>query len=179
MDRDKEKKIFYASLFLSGAPLEKRFFRSILEPVNLENRLLEYAEEFNKLSIGLKIRMVSGGFQLVTESSMIEELRPHFGERTETLGRASMETAAIVAYKQPVTRLEIDEIRGVNSAGTVKYLLDRNLIKVVGRKEVPGRPLLYSTTKQFLEYFGMNDLSEMPTFREWQELKQSGNDKAQ
>ncbi|MCD8568992.1 MAG: SMC-Scp complex subunit ScpB [Geovibrio sp.] len=142
--------------------------------MNLENRLLEYAEEFNKLDTGLKIRMVSGGFQLVTESSLVEELRPHFGEKSDALGRASLETAAIIAYKQPVTRLEIDEIRGVNSSGTVKYLLDRNLIKVAGRKDVPGKPLLYVTTKQFLEYFGMNDLSEMPTFREWQELKQSG-----
>jgi len=174
MDKTREKKIFYSSLFLSGTPLEKKFFRAFFEPVNLENRLLEYAEEFNKLDTGLRIRMVSGGFQLVTESSLVEELRPHFGEKSDALGRASLETAAIIAYKQPVTRLEIDEIRGVNSSGTVKYLLDRNLVKVAGRKDVPGKPLLYVTTKHFLEYFGMNDLSEMPTFREWQELKQGG-----
>ncbi|WP_022849822.1 SMC-Scp complex subunit ScpB [Limisalsivibrio acetivorans] len=172
MERDKEKKLFYSALFLSGEPLDKRFFRSMLEPVNLENRLLEYAEEFNELDTGLRIRMVSGGFQMVTESSLVEELRPHFGEKTETFSRASLETLSIIAYKQPVTRIEVDEIRGVNSSGTVRYLLDRNMIKVIGRKEVPGRPLLYSTTKQFLEYFGMNDLSELPTFREWQELKQ-------
>lgn len=174
MDSQKEKKFFYASLFLSGAPLEKKFFRNFFDPLNLENRLILYAEEFNQLNTGLRIRMVSGGFQLVTESSLVEDLRKHFGERSEVLGRASLETAAIIAYKQPVTRLEIDEIRGVNSSGTVRYLLDRNLIKVSGRKDVPGRPLLYVTTKQFLEYFGMNDLAEMPTFREWQELKQSG-----
>lgn len=175
MDKEREKKIFYASLFLSGTPLDKKFFRSLFEPVNLENRLLEYTEDFNRLGTGLKIRTVSGGFQLVTEPSLVEELRPHFGEKSEALGRASLETAAIIAYKQPITRLEIDEIRGVNSSGTVRYLLDRNLVKVAGRKEVPGRPLLYVTTKQFMEYFGLNDLAELPTFREWQELKQSGN----
>jgi segregation and condensation protein B len=173
--KEREKKIFYASLFLSGTPLDKKFFRGFFEPVNLENRLLEYAESFNKLDTGLKIRTVSGGFQLVTEPALVEELRPHFGEKSEALGRASLETAAIIAYKQPITRLEIDEIRGVNSSGTVRYLLDRNLIKAAGRKDVPGRPMLYVTTKQFLEYFGLNDLSELPTFREWQELKQSGS----
>ena len=169
---DKEKKIFYAALFLSGKSLDKKFFRNIFDPMNLENRLTQYAEDFNQRDLGMKIRMVSGGYQLTADKEVFEELEPHFGERSDQLGRASLETAGIVAYKQPITRAEIDEIRGVNSSGPIKYLLDRNLIKVIGRKDVPGRPLLYSTTKFFLEYFGLNDLSELPTFREWQELKQ-------
>lgn len=167
-----EKKLFFAALFLSGKPLEIRFLKKMFDPVNLENRLLEYAEEFNQKGTGLKVRMVSGGFQMVTDADLIEYLESHFGEKSEILTRASMETAAIIAYKQPVTKGEVDEIRGVNSSGTMKYLLDRNLIKVVGRKNVPGKPLLYATTKYFLEYFGLSDLSELPTFREWQELKQ-------
>lgn len=168
---DKEQKIFYSSLFLSGEPLDKKFFRKILDPINLENRLLDYTETFNNLGLGIKIRQVSGGYQLVTDKELFNELEPFFGEKTETLSRASLETAAIIAYKQPITRLEIDEIRGVNSSGTVRYLLDKNLIKVTGRKDVPGKPLLYSTTKFFMEYMGINDISELPTFREWQELK--------
>jgi len=168
---DREKKIFYSSLFLAGEPLDNKFFRKILDPINLENRLLDYMEEYNRMSLGIKIRQVSGGFQMVTDKELFTELEPFFGEKTETLSRASLETAAIIAYKQPITRLEIDEIRGVNSSGTVRYLLDKNLVKVTGRKDVPGKPLLYSTTKFFLEYMGINDISELPTFREWQELK--------
>jgi len=167
----REKKVFYTSLFLSGAPLDKKFFRKIFEPINLENRLIGYMEDFNSMELGLRIRQVSGGFQMVTDKELVHELEPYFGEKTEALSRASLETSAIVAYKQPITRIEIDEIRGVNSSGTVRYLLEKNLIKVTGRKDVPGRPLLYSTTRYFLEYMGINDISELPTFREWQELK--------
>ena len=145
----------------------------MLNSLNLENRLINYAEEFNKLRIGVRIRMVSGGYQLVADSDVTVFLEKYFGEKTESLSRASLETAAIIAYRQPVTKAEVEEMREVNSSGTMKYLLDKNLIKVVGRKQVPGKPLLYATTKYFLEYFGLNDLSELPTFREWQELKQN------
>ncbi|MBZ4643441.1 MAG: segregation and condensation protein [Deferribacteres bacterium] len=169
---NKEKKIFYASLFLSGKPLSKSFFVKISEnPINLENRISEYIEEFNHLELGLKIRTVSDGYQMVTESVIFEELSEHFGEKGESLSRAALETLAAIAYKQPITKNEIEDLRGVNSSGIIKNLLDRNLIKVVGRKDVPGRPLLYCTTKEFLEYFGLNSLSDLPTFREWQELK--------
>ncbi|ADD68137.1 chromosome segregation and condensation protein, ScpB [Denitrovibrio acetiphilus DSM 12809] len=168
---DKEQRIFYTSLFLSGSPLDKKFFRKVFDPINLENRLLSYVEQFNKLELGMRIRMVSGGYQMVTDKELVGALEPYFGEKTDVLSRASLETSAIIAYKQPITRIEIDEIRGVNSSGTVRYLLEKNMIKVTGRKDVPGRPLLYSTTKYFLEYMGINDISELPTFREWQELK--------
>ena len=173
LSENREKRIFYAALYLSGKPVELVTFRKMLNSVNLENRLISYAEEFNKLRIGVRIRMVSGGYQLVADSDVTVFLEKYFGEKTESLSRASLETAAIIAYRQPVTKAEVEEMREVNSSGTMKYLLDKNLIKVVGRKQVPGKPLLYATTKYFLEYFGLNDLSELPTFREWQELKQN------
>lgn len=173
LSENREKRIFYAALYLSGKPIELATFRKMLNPLNLENRLINYAEEFNKLRIGVRIRMVSGGYQLVADSDVTGFLEKYFGEKTESLSRASLETAAIIAYRQPVTKAEVEEMREVNSSGTMKYLLDKNLIKVVGRKQVPGKPLLYATTKYFLEYFGLNDLSELPTFREWQELKQN------
>lgn len=173
LSENREKRIFYAALYLSGKPVELATFRKMLNPLNLENRLINYAEEFNKLRIGVRIRMVSGGYQLVADSDVTGFLEKYFGEKTESLSRASLETAAIIAYRQPVTKAEVEEMREVNSSGTMKYLLDKNLIKVVGRKQVPGKPLLYATTKYFLEYFGLNDLSELPTFREWQELKQN------
>ncbi|MBZ4671982.1 SMC-Scp complex subunit ScpB [Deferribacterales bacterium Es71-Z0220] len=169
---NKEKKIFYASLFLSGKPLSKTFFVKISDnPINLENRLTEYIKEFNELELGLRIRTVSDGYQMVTESNIFDELAEFFGEKGEALSRAALETLAAIAYKQPITKNEIEDLRGVNSSGIIKNLLDRNFIKVVGRKDVPGRPLLYCTTKEFLEYFGLNSLSDLPTFREWQELK--------
>lgn len=173
ISENREKRIFYAALHLAGKPIEIKTFRKMLNYINLENRLLDYAEDFNKQRIGLRIRMVSGGYQMVTDSDVTEFLEKYFGERTEFLSRASLETAAIIAYRQPVTKAEVEEMREVNSSGTMKYLLDKNLIKVVGRKQVPGKPLLYATTKYFLEYFGLNDLAELPTFREWQELKQT------
>ena len=173
LSENREKRIFYAALYLSGKPVELATFRKMLNSLNLENRLINYAEEFNKLRIGVRIRMVSGGYQLVADSDVTVFLEKYFGEKTESLSRASLETAAIIAYRQPVTKAEVEEMREVNSSGTMKYLLDKNLIKVVGRKQVPGKPLLYATTKYFLEYFGLNDLSELPTFREWQELKQN------
>ncbi|MDE7314446.1 MAG: SMC-Scp complex subunit ScpB, partial [Mucispirillum sp.] len=165
LSENREKRIFYAALYLSGKPVELATFRKMLNALNLENRLINYAEEFNKLRIGVRIRMVSGGYQLVADSDVTVFLEKYFGEKTESLSRASLETAAIIAYRQPVTKAEVEEMREVNSSGTMKYLLDKNLIKVVGRKQVPGKPLLYATTKYFLEYFGLNDLSELPTFR--------------
>lgn len=173
LSESKEKRIFYAALYLSGKPVEISTFSKMLNPINLENRLISYAEEFNNMNIGVRIRMVSGGYQIVADSEVTIFLEKYFGEKTESLSRASLETAAIIAYRQPVTKAEVEEMREVNSSGTMKYLLDKNLIKVVGRKQVPGKPLLYATTKYFLEYFGLNDLSELPTFREWQELKQN------
>ncbi len=168
---DNEKQLFIASLFLSGKPLELDFFKKLLDPFNLENRLIEYAEEFNKQENGLKIRMVSGGFQMSAAPSLTQTLEKYFGERAETLSRGSLETVSIIAYKQPVTKAEIEKVRGVDCSGTMRSLLDKNLITVAGRKSVPGRPLLYVTTRYFLEYFGLNDLSELPTFMEWQELR--------
>ena len=173
LSESREKRIFYAALYLSGKPVEISTFSKMLNPINLENRLISYAEEFNNMNIGVRIRMVSGGYQIVADSEVTIFLEKYFGEKTESLSRASLETVAIIAYRQPVTKAEVEELREVNSSGTMKYLLDKNLIKVVGRKQVPGKPLLYATTKYFLEYFGLNDLSELPTFREWQELKQN------
>lgn len=173
ISEDKEKRIFISALYLSGKPIEISTFKKMFDELNLENRLINYAENFNNLNTGLQIRMVSGGYQMVTNDDISSFLEKYFGERTETLSKATLETAAIIAYKQPITKAEVEELREVNSSGTMRNLLDKNLIKVVGRKQVPGKPLLYSTTKYFLEYFGLKDLSELPTLREWQDLKQS------
>jgi segregation and condensation protein B len=166
-----EKKLFYAILFLSGKVVGIKFFRKIFDPFNLENRLIEYMEHFNKLDLGLQIRFVAEGYQMVTVSELYETLVEYFGDKGDNLTRSMLETLAVVAYKQPITRIEIDEVRGVNSSAPLKALLDKNLVRVCGRKDVPGKPLLYATTNYFLEYFGMRDLASLPSFREWQEMK--------
>lgn len=174
MEDYKDKELFIASLFLSGKPLELDLLKKILEPFNLENRLSEYVKEFNLLSLGVTIRSVSGGYQMVSDPRLSEDLEKFFGERTETLSRSALETVSIIAYRQPATKAEIEKIRGVDCSGSMRTLLDKNLITVCGRKNVPGKPLIYTTTKYFLEYFGLNDIKELPSFREWQELRQRG-----
>ena len=118
LSENREKRIFYAALYLSGKPVEISTFSKMLNPINLENRLITYAEEFNNMNIGVRIRMVSGGYQIVADSEVTIFLEKYFGEKTESLSRASLETAAIIAYRQPVTKAEVEEMREVNSSGT-------------------------------------------------------------
>ncbi len=112
---------------------------------------------------GLQVVEVAGGYQIVTRPELHEWVRRLFHERsTQKLTVQGLETLAVIAYKQPVTTAEISEIRGVNTSGVLSTLLERHLIKIVGRKNVVGRPFLYSTTKEFLIRFGLNDLTDLP-----------------
>ena len=114
---------------------------------------------------------VAGGYQIVTRPELHEWVRRLFHERTtQKLSVASLETLAVIAYKQPVTAPEIAEIRGVNTSGVLGTLVERQLVKVVGRKQVVGRPFLYGTTREFLERFGLNDLSDLPKVEDMSEL---------
>lgn len=120
---------------------------------------------------GLQIVEVAGGFQIVTRPEFHEWVRRLFHERTtQKLSVASLETLAVIAYRQPVTSPEIAEIRGVNTAGVLGTLVDRKLIKIVGRKQVVGRPFMYGTTREFLERFGLNDIIDLPKVEDMSEL---------
>ncbi len=120
---------------------------------------------------GLQMVEVAGGYQIVTRPELHEWVRRLFHERTTTkLSVASLETLAVVAYKQPVTAPEIAEIRGVNTAGVLGTLMERKLVKIVGRKQVVGRPFLYGTTSEFLQRFGLNDLSDLPKVEDMADL---------
>jgi segregation and condensation protein B len=121
---------------------------------------------------GVSLVEVAGGWQLRTEASTVEYVRRFLRVCPQRLTRAAVETLAIIAYRQPVTRPEIEEIRGVDSAAVVKALLDRRLIKILGKKEEVGRPILYGTTREFLEFFALKDLSALPTLHEFQELSE-------
>ncbi len=121
---------------------------------------------------GIVLHEVAGGYQFRTHpvaSSFVQQL---IAGRPVRLTRAQLETLAITAYRQPITRPEIEEIRGVDSGSSLRVLLERNVIRVLGKKEEPGRPLLYGTTKEFLEFFNLNELSDLPTLREFQELSE-------
>src|SRR5438477_5131738 len=119
---------------------------------------------------GLQMVEVAGGYQIVTRTELHEWVRRLFHERsTQKLTVQSLETLAVIAYKQPITALEVGEIRGVNTSGVLSTLLERHLIKIVGRKNVVGRPFLYATTKEFLIRFGLNDLTDLPKIEDMAE----------
>jgi segregation and condensation protein B len=120
---------------------------------------------------GLQIVEVAGGYQIVTRPELHEWVRRLFHERTtQKLSVAALETLAVIAYKQPVTAPEITEIRGVNAVGVLSTLMERQLVRIVGRKQVVGRPFLYGTTREFLDRFGLNDLSDLPKVEDMSEV---------
>ena len=127
--------------------------------------------EYNDEKRGFELKEVAGGFRLQTRRNLrswVLRLKRSIPVR---LSRAALETLAVVAYKQPSTRAEVESIRGVDASGTLRFLLDRKIIRIVGRKDLPGRPLLYGTTRQFLEVFELKDLSDLPSLAEMVELE--------
>jgi segregation and condensation protein B len=172
------KSILEALLFISGEPLNVDTLKQIIEidKIRIEGLLRELADEYSLKNSGILIVEVAGGFQMVTNPAFAPWVKKLMATAIPTrLSHQSLETLSIIAYKQPITKAEIEAIRGVNSDGVIKTLLDRRLIKILGRKEAPGRPLMYGTTKEFLHCFGLKDLSELPTLKEYQEIEEVGN----
>lgn len=167
------KSILEALLFISGDPINLDTLKNILgiERDQIEGHLRKLISEYSLKNSGILIVEVAGGFQMITNPAFSQWIKKLIATAIPTkLSNPSIETLSIIAYKQPITKAEIEAIRGVNSDGVIKTLIDRRLIKVFGRKEAPGRPLMYGTTKEFLRCFGLNDLSELPTIREIQEI---------
>src|SRR5262245_8699022 len=167
------KSIVESLLFASDKPLPVRKLQELTGERNGENVAAavealraDYADR------GVVLHEVAGGFQFRTNPMNAHWVRQLLAGRPVKLGRAQLEVLSIIAYRQPITRPEIDEIRGVDSGGTVKGLLDRGLVRVLGKKEEPGRPMLYGTTKDFLEFFNLKDLKDLPTLREFYELSE-------
>jgi len=166
MDREAElKAILEAMIFASPEPLTPKALYKLLdtEPKeDIQAALAELKRDYDRPG-GLQLVEVAGGYQIVTRPDLHEWVRRLFHERsTQKLTLQSLETLAVIAYRQPITALEITEIRGVNTSGVLNTLLERHLIKIVGRKKVVGRPFLYATTKEFLIRFGLNDLNDLP-----------------
>jgi len=167
------KAIVEALMFASPEPLTIKTLAKLLatEPKEDIVAAIDALKEEYTRPGGLVMVEVAGGYQIVTRPELHEWVRRLFHERTtQKLSVASLETLAVIAYKQPVTAPEIAEIRGVNTSGVLGTLVERHLVKVVGRKQVVGRPFLYGTTREFLERFGLNDLSDLPKVEDMSEL---------
>jgi len=168
------KAILEAVVYITDEPLSAQQMAAALEqPIDKIKRLLdEIVVEFAKPEHGLAVREVAGGYKMATKVEHHEAVRAFVKKLTPPLklSLAALETLAVIAYKQPVTAPEILDIRGVQGVGVLKTLLDRKLIAESGRKKVVGMPILYKTTKEFLVQFGLKDLAELPTLKEFEEL---------
>lgn len=171
MDAVQLKQLIEALVFASDKPLTVQRLRQLTrvsDVPRLEQALAEISTDYQDR--GLILHQVSGGYQFRTRPQFSAWVQQLIAGRPVRLSRAQLETLAIIAYRQPITRPEIDDIRGVDSSATLKLLMDRALIRVLGKKEEVGRPMLYGTTKEFLDFFSLGDLRELPTLREYSEL---------
>ncbi len=167
-DRGK-KSVVEAILFLSGEPVALSTIRNVIDLPEFEIKRLidELITEYKERGGGLMIVEIANGYQMVTNPEYADWVRKFRTTYVSSkLSMPALETLAIIAYKQPIIRAEIEQLRGVNSDSAIRTLLERRLIKIMGRKEAPGRPFLYGTTREFLEYFGLKDLTELPTLKD-------------
>ena len=169
---DNLKALAEAFIFASESPLTLDRLSSLLDVGKAELRpvLDSLLESYSGDSRGFYLAEVAGGYQFRTTSELAPLLRKLNRERTVKFSKPALETLAIIAYRQPITRAEIEYLRGVDSGGVMKTLLERNLLRILGKKDVPGRPLMYGTSRQFLEFFGLRDLNDLPTLKEFAAL---------
>ncbi|HVR14885.1 MAG TPA: SMC-Scp complex subunit ScpB [Candidatus Limnocylindrales bacterium] len=173
MERDEIKSILESLLFVADGPQSVQRLAEVLDPVDKElihELLHELRQDFEAQNRGIRLVEVAGGYQLRTPKANAEAVKKFLGGRPARMGKATLETLAIVAYRQPITKAEIEAIRGVDVDGVITTLLERNLIRAVARKDVPGRPFLYGTTPEFLQLFNLKDLSQLPTLKEMEEI---------
>src|SRR5436190_9301602 len=164
-----------ALIFVADEPITSRVIGEVLDENKgtIDAAVEELTREYESRESGLQIREIAGGWQIATRTEFHEEVRTFLKTRPSAkLSIASLETLAVIAYKQPVTVPEILEIRGVQSATSIKTLLDKRLIVAKGRKETVGRPMQYGTSKDFLLQFGLKDLSELPSIEDFEDLVQ-------
>jgi segregation and condensation protein B len=171
------KAILEAVLFVSPEPVPVARLMSIMGTVSkaeVVQALDILAHDLDQEGRGIQLVQVAGGYRLVTKQEYGPWLkRMDKAKAAQKLSRSALESLAIIAYKQPLVRAEIEEIRGVETSGVLRTLCERKLVRIVGRKDVPGRPIMYGTTKFFLEHFGLQDLTQLPPLREFKELGES------
>jgi len=171
LDPNQVKTDMEALIFVSNKPLLLEDIKKVftnLQTSEIRDLIESLKKEHEEHSSGIRIIEIAGGFQMVTAPESAGTIKEFYKiKHTEKLTGPSLEALAIIAYKQPVTRIDIEAVRGVNCDGVVKSLLEKNLIRIVGRKEVIGRPFVYGTTRFFLDYFGLKSLNELPKIEEF------------
>ena len=167
------KYIIESLLFVSEEPLTIDKIKKVLETFDtkeIRQALADLNEEYEARKGGFMLHEVAGGYQIRTRSEYSDWIKRLVQPNPQRLSKPALETLAIIAYKQPLIRSDIEFIRGVDCGGVLRMLLEKKLIRVLGKKDIPGRPLIYATTKQFLELFGLKDLNDLPSPKEIQEL---------
>lgn len=174
MELEKETALVESVLFLESEPVTEKNISNIAQlsedvvKVCLENLKEKYLQK----NSGIELSMITGGWTLVPKGEFWDVLREKYGEKNRgRLSKSALETLTIVAYKQPITRSEIEQIRGVSADNMIRLLAERQLIKEVGRKDVPGKPVQFGTTKEFLKFFKLNSISELPRLDEDEEQR--------
>ena len=173
MEHDELKSIIESLLFVADGPQTLHRIGEVLDQVDrraIQGVLSELQAEYESQNRGIRLVEVAGGYQLRTARTNADWVKKFLGGRPARMGKATLETLAIVAYRQPITKAEVEAIRGVDVDGVIATLLERNLIRAVARKDVPGRPFLYGTTPEFLQLFNLKDLSHLPTLKEMEEI---------
>jgi len=177
VEQEEIKAVIENILLAADQPVSEAQFKNLLgeevEKVSFKSVLEELVDEYS--SRNLQILQVAEGYQLCTRHDYSDWVRKFLKfDKTTKLSQPSLDTLAIIAYKQPLTKAEVEEIRGVDSSGVVRTLLEKKVISPGGRKKVPGRPIMYRTTRKFLEYFGLRDLSDLPTLEDFKESELEG-----
>jgi segregation and condensation protein B len=177
VEQEEIKAVIENILLAADQPVSEAQFKNLLgeevEKVSFKSVLEELVDEYS--SRNLQILQVAEGYQLCTRHDYSDWVRKFLKfDKTTKLSQPSLDTLAIIAYKQPLTKAEVEEIRSVDSSGVVRTLLEKKVISPGGRKKVPGRPIMYRTTRKFLEYFGLRDLSDLPTLEDFKESELEG-----
>lgn len=171
------KSVIESLIFASDVPVSLDRLCGILEEYEREAiriALTHLQQEYGDRERGIFLAEVAKGYQFRTREENGEYVRRMVKTRVSRFSQSALETLAIIAYRQPITRAEIEYLRGVDSGGVIKTLLEKKLTKILGKKDIPGRPLIYGTTREFLEIFGLKDLKSLPTLREIEELADDG-----
>lgn len=179
MEPDELKSVLESLLFVADAPLSAVQLADVLNGIDrkeIEAALQELQAGYEAERRGFRLVEVANGFQMRTPKEHAEWIKRLYQGRPARMSRATLETLAIVAYKQPITRSEIEAIRGVDVDGVLATLLERRLVRIVARKDIPGRPYLYGTTSEFLETFNLKDLTHLPTLKEMEAMAISSPD---
>lgn len=182
MSEDNVKSVIEALLFANDKPLGLEQIKNVLGGIEAERiraLLDELRAEYETNNRGMRLSEIAGGFVMITAPDFAPFLKKLYkSPHAERLSKPALETLAIVAYKQPVTKLDIESLRSVNIDGVVSNLLDKDLIRVTGRKKAPGRPRVYGTTRKFMEYFGLRSLGDLPKIENFAQLKMEAADDA-